>query len=130
METRCRRCSKTFESNTIGSKYCPQCNSIEEEKYQAVRELVKMNPGISIGLVSEVTGLSTRKIINYVRDEKLEYAADAHAFLLCDDCGARIKTGRYCAKCKPKHMHQSQQVIAVNTKTGNTAGQMFTAGKK
>ncbi len=129
MGTRCRRCSKTFESTKLGGKYCPACAMIEEEKYQQVRELVKANPGISMGLVSEITGLSSGKIISYVRDEKLEYVGESYAYLLCEDCGAKIKTGRYCAKCKPKHHTAPAPVFTAKSPVGRTSGQMFTAGK-
>ncbi len=131
METRCRRCSKSFNSAKLGVKYCPTCAMIEEEKYQQVRELVKANPGISMGLVSEITGLSSGKIISYVKDEKLEYVGESLAYLLCDDCGTKIKTGRYCAKCKTKHQQQTPQaVLTARTPVGRTSGQTFTAGSK
>ncbi len=130
MQTRCRRCSGTFETGVLGDKYCPTCYMIEEEKYQSVRELVKANPGISIGLVSEITGLSTRKIISYVKEERLEYVGESHAYLICEDCGMKIKTGRYCARCKPKHASRSTPQMYVKQKQTNTPGQMFTAGKE
>ncbi len=129
MATRCRRCSKNFESSRLGNKYCPTCTIIEEEKYQQVRELVKANPGISMGLVSEITGLSSGKIISYVRDEKLEYVGESYAYLLCEDCGAKIKTGRYCAKCKPKHHERNVPAFTAKAPVGRTTGQMYTAGK-
>ncbi len=130
MDTRCRRCSKTFQTNILGDRYCPSCAMIEEEKYQQVRELVKANPGISMGLVAEITGLSSGKIISYVKDEKLEYVGESYAYVLCEDCGAKIKTGRYCAKCKPKHQTKAPQVLlTARNPVGRTSGQMFTAGK-
>ncbi len=129
MATRCRRCSKNFESTRLGNKYCPTCAMIEEEKYQQVRELVKANPGISMGLVSEITGLSSGKIISYVREEKLEYVGESYAYLLCEDCGAKIKTGRYCIKCKPKHQERNAPAFTAKAPVGRTSGQMYTAGK-
>ncbi len=132
MQTRCRRCSRNFDTSIIGDKYCPACYLVEEEKYQQVRELVKANPGISMGTVAEITGLSSRKIISYVKDERLEYVGESHAYILCEDCGAKIKTGRYCAKCRPKHQQTiTPQMYAVaRNNVGSSSGQMYTAGSK
>ncbi len=129
MLTRCRRCSIIYEATgALGSKYCPNCLVIEEEKYMQVRELVKTNPGITIGAVSEATGLSTRKIIAYVKEERLEYSGESHAYVLCEDCGVKIKTGRYCLKCKPKHSEYKPRIIANVNIPGSTESKMFTAG--
>ncbi len=133
MLTRCRRCGQKYDTNVLGSVYCHNCHAIEEEKYQMVRELVKANPGIGIGRVSQETGLSTGKIIRYVREERLEFVGASSAYLNCEDCGCKIKTGRYCAKCKPKHPQVQPKMSAsyVPPKTeSNTSSKMFTAATK
>ncbi len=131
MQTRCRRCSQVYETRVLGSVYCHSCAAIEEEKYQMVRELVKANPGIGIGRVSQETGLSTRKIIRYVKEERLEFVGASSAYLICEDCGCKIKTGRYCAKCRPKHVkpETSSYYVAPQNKN-NSSSQMFTASNK
>ncbi len=131
MQTRCRRCSQIYESTVLGSVYCRNCHAIEEEKYQMVRELVKANPGIGIGRVAQETGLSTRKIIKYVKEERLEFVGASAAYLICEDCGCKIKTGRYCAKCKPKHVvHQPTTSYVAPQNQGNSSSKMFTAATK
>lgn len=132
MQTRCRRCSELFETRTLGKKYCPNCYMIEEEKYQQVRELVKTNPGITIGLVAELTGMPSKKILSYVREERLEYTGETIAYLICEDCGTHIKTGRYCAKCKPNHTDRlvDQTFTTAKSKKSNSASKMYTAGNK
>ncbi len=131
MQTRCRRCGQVYETRVLGSVYCYTCHAIEEEKYQMVRELVKANPGIGIGRVSQETGLSTRKILNYVREERLEFVGASAAYLICEDCGCKIKTGRFCPKCRPKHIKPEMSSTYVAPKgNGNTSSKMFTAATK
>ncbi len=134
MQTRCRRCGQYYDAKVLGSVYCYNCHAIEEEKYQMVRELVKANPGIGIGRVSQETGLSTRKIIKYVKEERLEFVGASAAYLNCEDCGAKIKTGRYCAKCRPKHpatqSNTFSYVAQPNSNNNNTSSKMFTAATK
>ncbi len=128
MQTRCRRCGQVYDTTVLGSVYCYSCHAIEEEKYQMVRELVKANPGIGIGRVSQETGLSTRKIIKYVKEERLEFVGASAAYINCEDCGAKIKTGRYCPKCRPKHVKPdtTSYYVAPQNK-GNSSSQMYTA---
>ncbi len=68
MQTRCRKCNKMFFSGgLLGVNKCPDCRADEEEKFEMVREMVKLQPGISIGEVSSKTELShsqIRDIIN------------------------------------------------------------------
>ncbi len=131
MQTRCRRCRKVYDTNVLGSVYCHSCYAIEEEKYQMVRELVKANPGIGIGKVSQETGLSTRQIIKYVKEERLEFVGASAAYLTCEDCGTKIKTGRYCTKCRPKHIPpQTSSYYVAPQSAKNSSSQMFTAVNK
>ncbi len=63
MNTRCRKCNKIFNTKGIlGVNKCPDCSVNEEKLFDDVRELVKLNPGISIGDVADKTGLSYTKI--------------------------------------------------------------------
>ncbi len=133
METRCRRCSKMFDNQgVLGANICVECKKIEEERFQQVRAIVKENPGISLNEVSIMTGITPRKIMAYVKEERLEYTGDSQAVLHCEECGEQIKTGRYCGRCKHKHepVTKKQPVFQAKAPTNNTATKMFTANKK
>ncbi len=67
MKTRCRKCNQYFWSDgTLGQNKCPDCAMEEEQQFNMVRELVKLNPGISIAEVAAQTGLTNQAIRNYI----------------------------------------------------------------
>ncbi len=68
MQTRCRKCNKMFFSNgMLGNNVCPDCKSSEQEKFEKVKEMVKMNPGISIGDVSSELQIPYAKIREFMK---------------------------------------------------------------
>ncbi|MFV0441628.1 MAG: winged helix-turn-helix domain-containing protein [Lachnospirales bacterium] len=97
---RCRRCKQIFEYGNVLGQLCPNCMAYEEANYQAVRLYIKDNPGISITDVSKETGVSTSKILSYIKEERLEIVATANSFLKCKNCNAHIHTGIFCENCK------------------------------
>ncbi len=63
MNTRCRKCNTIFNTKgVLGVNKCPDCSVTDEKLCAEVREMVKLNPGISIGEVASETGLSYAKI--------------------------------------------------------------------
>ncbi len=132
METRCRRCSRMFDNQGIlGSNICASCKEVEEERFQQVRKIVKEKPGISLNEVSIITGVTPRKIMAYVKEERLEYTGESQAVLYCEECGDQIKTGRYCSRCKQKIEPTVRNQPTFQAKpTNNTGAHMFTASKR
>ena len=90
MEVRnCRGCGKLY--NYIGGPYrnlCPNCIEKIEEKYLEVKEYIQ--------------DVSTRQIEQWIRDERLVIADDSPIGITCERCGASIKSGRFCERCKNK----------------------------
>ncbi len=124
MVTRCRKCQRMFENNgVLGLNKCPDCASPFEgpNKAQAVRDLVKDNPGISASYVSSITGLPTTEIIKYIREEVLEFSDGSSAYLRCEDCGTEIKTGKYCDSCKASH----KAIVKMSSKDRYSQGKMY-----
>ena len=82
MEVRnCRGCGKLY--NYIGGPYrnlCPNC----------------------IEKVAEECDVSTRQIEQWIRDERLVIADDSPIGITCERCGASIRSGRFCERCKNK----------------------------
>ncbi len=68
MRTRCRKCNQMFFSNgMLGNNVCPSCKEAENEQIEKVKEMVKMNPGISIGDVSMELQIPYAKIREYMK---------------------------------------------------------------
>ena len=44
--------------------------------------------------------VSTQQIKQWLREERLEFSSDSQIGLNCESCGAPIRSGRFCDKCK------------------------------
>lgn len=130
-QLRCRRCKQIFEPmNTLGG-LCPACTAEDARQYYIVREFVKDNPGISVNEVSTLLNISTRKILTYLREERLEVAEGSSTKLSCQQCGASILTGMYCDSCKSK-LNPTQKLLSSPNQVYSNVNSsvMYTANRK
>lgn len=97
---KCRRCGSVFTVQGSLGQLCPNCIRNEEETYSKVRSFVKDNPGVSVQEVSEILSVPRTKIMNYIKEERLEVTGDSKTFLTCKNCGKSISTGVFCPDCK------------------------------
>ncbi|GFN35870.1 TIGR03826 family flagellar region protein [Tepidimicrobium xylanilyticum] len=93
----CSRCGMVYVYD--GFKICLRCRKSDEEDFKKVKGYLDENPGANISEVSEETGVSTKKIIEFLRQGRLEVADEHNIILTCERCGTSIKTGRFCDKC-------------------------------
>ncbi|MGN0308160.1 MAG: flagellar protein [Lachnospiraceae bacterium] len=95
----CKRCKRLFNYVT-GPMLCAACREEEEAKFQEVKKYVSENINTDIQTVSEVCDVSVKQIQQWVREERLVFSDDSPMGIGCERCGAMIKSGKYCAKCK------------------------------
>lgn len=95
----CKRCKRLFNYVT-GPMLCAACREEEEAKFQEVKKYVSENINTDIQTVSEVCDVSVKQIQQWVREERLVFSDDSPMGIACERCGAMIKSGKYCAKCK------------------------------
>ncbi len=95
----CRRCGKIF-NYVAGVPICPICREKEEEKFQEVKAYVWDHHAATMDMISEDCGVDVQQIRQWVREERLCFTDDSPVGITCENCGAMIKTGRYCEKCK------------------------------
>lgn len=93
----CPRCGKVFVQ--IREPICEACVKEEEEIFENVRQFVRDNPSKSIKEISEECGVSTKRILQYVRDGLLEATVGLQSEVSCSKCGKPIRTGRMCETC-------------------------------
>lgn len=79
---------------------CQVCKDKQEEKFQEVKEYIRANPGVTIPEVSEKCDVESSQIRQWLREERLELADNSPILLNCESCGAPIRSGRFCEKCK------------------------------
>ena len=95
----CRKCGKIF-NYVVGPHLCPACRAALEEDFQRVKEYIRSNPGATVTQVAEECDVEVGQIQQWLREERLEIAEGSAITLHCESCGAAIKSGRYCDKCR------------------------------
>ncbi|MCR4649269.1 MAG: flagellar protein [Lachnospiraceae bacterium] len=101
MEVRnCKRCGKLYNYVAGMPPICPACKEEAEKKFQEVREFVRDNKDAGIAVICSACDVTEKQIKQWVREERLVFAADSVVGIDCEYCGAMIKSGRYCDKCK------------------------------
>lgn len=110
METRvCESCKRLFYY-VSGPTICTKCREAEEDKFKKVKDYLKLNPGATVAEVSEETKVSTKLILSFLRDERLEVRSDSLVLLACECCGKKILTGARCAECESKMLKESNHM--------------------
>ncbi len=99
----CRKCGRVF-NYVAGLPLCPACREEMEAKFQEVKEYIQNNKDTTIKTVAEECEVDEAQIRQWVREERLVFADDSGIVLQCEICGAAIRTGRYCDKCKQDTM--------------------------
>lgn len=109
----CRMCGRIF-NYVVGPFVCQVCREGLEEKFQTVKEYVRENPGVTIPEVAEACDVEPSQIRQWLREERLQLAENSPIFLNCDGCGALIRCGRYCDKCKGETTKGLQNILNQN----------------
>ena len=95
----CARCGKMF--NYIGGPaICDQCKKAIEDDFQKVKQYILDNPHASLKQIADDNEVSSKQIQQWIREERLMFSEGSPIQLQCENCGAPILTGRFCAKCK------------------------------
>lgn len=97
----CQSCKQMFHY-IAGRVICPHCRKVEEEKFQAVKEYLRQYPGATLTQVSEETGVSSKLILRFLKEERLEISSDSLITLECETCGKKILSGTRCSDCTTK----------------------------
>lgn len=95
----CRDCRRLF-NYVAGPPICPACREKREEKFKSVKKFIQDNPKVSISVVSEECEVEVGQIQQWIRESRLQFAADSAITLPCEKCGAPIRAGKFCDKCK------------------------------
>ena len=95
----CRKCGKMFNYIT-GIPICPSCKEAMEAKFQEVKEYIREHKGAGIQEVSEACDVEPQQITQWLREDRLEVTESSALMLNCESCGAPIRSGRFCDKCR------------------------------
>ena len=97
----CKGCGRLFNALTR-TRLCPGCQAKLEDKFHEVKEFINNNPGSTIDIVSEACEVPAKQIKQWIREERLAFSEDSMQGIECEQCGAMIRSGRFCENCKAK----------------------------
>ena len=109
----CRICGKIF-NYLSGAPVCPACRDNMEAKFQQVKDYIRENRGVGITEVAEACDVEPAQIRQWLREDRLEVTEDSAVFLNCESCGAPIRSGKFCEKCKQNMAKSFDQVLKTN----------------
>ena len=109
----CRKCGRIF-NYVCGPVICPKCKEDMEKKFQEVKTYIRENPGAGLQEVAEECDVDPKQIRKWIQEERLELAEDSPVKIPCESCGALIRSGRFCEKCKAQVTRDLQGVVNQN----------------
>ncbi|SFB13049.1 flagellar operon protein TIGR03826 [Acetitomaculum ruminis DSM 5522] len=107
----CKTCGKLF-NYVSGPRLCPACIKQLEDKFHEVRDYIRKKPKSELAVIAEECDVSVNQIKQWVREERLSFDKDSPVALECENCGAKILTGRYCKNCKDEMKNGLNAAIA------------------
>lgn len=107
----CKKCGRLF-NYVSGTPVCPSCREGLEKKFQEVKDYIRENKEAGITEVAEACDVEVRQIKQWVREERLEFSADSPVGIDCELCGAMIRSGRFCDKCKTGMINELDKAAA------------------
>jgi len=105
----CVRCKKLFPR--VREPICEDCKKKDEELFAEVKKYLEGHPTSTVQKISEDTGASTKKILAWLREGRLEIV-EATGDLKCRQCGIDIKSGQLCEPCASDISRQIDGMIA------------------
>ena len=109
----CRVCGRIF-NHLAGAPICPACRESLEAKFQEVKDYIREHRGVGIAEVAEACDVDPAQIRQWLREDRLEVTEDSPMFLNCESCGAPIRSGKYCEKCKSNMTKGFNEVLRTN----------------
>lgn len=109
----CKGCGRIF-NYVAGAVLCPSCRDSMEAKFQEVKEYIRAHKGAGIPEVAEACDVEPAQIRQWLREERLEVTEDSVIFLNCENCGAPIRCGRFCDKCKNEVTRGLNDIVRAN----------------
>lgn len=105
----CKRCKKIYKYD--GFNLCHTCRQEDEADFQIVKEYLYENPGANVASVVKDTEVETEKVMEFLREGRLEIRGGGDIILDCEKCGVEISSGRFCGKCTKELQDEIGQAI-------------------
>lgn len=96
----CQCCGGKLSQVARGTYRCVDCGQEEYDSYQKVRNYLDKEGPRSVTQIMRATGVPRKTIEYFFKDERLEIPAASTIRFACERCGAPIRTGTLCDRCK------------------------------
>lgn len=96
----CRCCGGKLSQVARGTYQCVDCGQEDYDSYQKVRNYLDKEGPRSVTQIMRATGVPRATIEYFFKDERLEIPAGSSIRVACEKCGAPIRTGTMCDRCK------------------------------
>lgn len=110
----CRSCGRLF-NYLAGPPICQACKKKMEDKFIEVRDYIREHDSASMQQISDDNDVSVKQIKQWVREERLVFTDNSPVGISCENCGAMIRTGRFCNKCKNNMASDLKKMYAMPT---------------
>lgn len=98
--TNCEYCGGDLKKITVGTYQCLRCGRENYDYLQTVRNYLDRNGAKSAVVIAKETGVPRESVSHFLRQEFLEIPKSSEERLSCEKCGAPIRSGMYCERCK------------------------------
>lgn len=114
----------------MGPAVCPKCKEAKELKFQEVKQYIVDHSGADIKEVAEECDVDMPQIHQWIREERLQFSDDSPIRIACEGCGAMIRSGRFCDKCKNEMANGFKTAIGKDKKPAPEPQKKTSEGNK
>lgn len=96
----CPRCGRLY---ALGFReLCSDCFKEIEGEYKACADYLRETRGATMQEVSDVTGVTVRQIIKFIREGRVSIANAPNMSYPCEVCGIPIRESNMCDSCRAR----------------------------
>lgn len=110
----CKECEGELETISRGEYRCIRCGTINYDYFHQIRNFLDKEGPCPITVIAKKTGVPRRSIEYFLNQEMLEIPSGSAIRLMCQNCGAAIRTGQLCDACKEKKVVVKDDGISNN----------------
>ncbi len=96
----CEECGGDLIEIHRGTYRCVRCGYHNYDSFQKIRNYLAENGAKPSTVIAEDTGVPRNTVEYFLLEEHLEIPINSPVKIACLNCGAPIRTGRLCEKCK------------------------------
>lgn len=129
----CNECGGRMVFKGSGRYVCEECEHEYYTDFGKVKRYLEENGPRNAFEISEATGVSRTKIMDFIRDGRVEVAQDqTEEKHYCASCGVVLEFGIYCPECAKRMKRNNKEakgVYNVLLQNAEQNGEMRFAGK-